>query len=301
MKRYLDEEQKEIEKIRLKLEAMDLKMRVDFLREKTLNSSAIGVSDEKLCDSEVVVSLTSFGKRIFDTYLAVESIMQGTVKPNRIVLWLSREEFEGKTLPRTLELQKERGLEVKYCEDVKSFKKLIPSLRDFPEACIITVDDDAMYEYDLVERLVAAHRECPRAICACRVHKVKLGDNQKPVGYLDWDWCVEEYCVNSNLLFPTGVGGILYPPHSFPQQILDCNTFLSICPHADDVWFYAMRLLNDIPVVQVYTGNPLGYFTELPSRNIGALSSKNTDPVECGNDVQLKAVFEKYNLYEKLL
>lgn len=301
MKRYLDKEQKEIEKIQLKLEAINLKMRVDSLLEKTLNSSARGVSDEKLCDSEVVVSLTSFGKRIFDTYLAIESIMQGTVKPNRIVLWLSREEFEGKALPRTLEMQKARGLEVKYCEDIKSYKKLIPSLQFFPESCIITIDDDAIYEYDLVERLVTTHWENPQSICACRMHKVKLGENYQPVNYLDWEWCVEEYGSTSCLHFPTTGGGTLFPPYCFTKEALDASVFMKICPYADDVWFYAMRLLNDTPVAQVYTSKPQGYFAELPSRNIDALSSKNTDPIECGNDKQLKAVFEKYNLYEKLL
>ena len=297
MKRMLSEQNEELRQIRTLL----MEQRIHAFREKTLMSKEMGISGERLCDNEVVVSLTSFGKRIYDVHLAIESIMQGTVKPNRIVLWLSEEEFKGKPLPRMLEMQKARGLQVEFCEDIRSYKKLIPSLKQFPEDCIITIDDDAIYEYDLVERLVTAHLENPNAVCACRMHKVKLAEDGKPLSYMDWDWCVECYETNSNLLFPTTGGGTLFPSGCLCQEVFNKRVFMELCPYADDVWFYAMRLMSDTPVVQVYTGKPVGYFTELPSMNLEALSKENTDVENCRNDAQIKAVMDKYDLYRFLI
>lgn len=301
MKRILAEEMYRLNRIEAMTEELAPRMRMEYLKDKTMHSAEPGVSGEQFCDKEVVVSLTSFGKRIYQAHLAIESIMQGTVKPNRIVLWLSEEEFKGKPLPRTIELQKDRGLQVEYCEDTRSYNKLVPSLKQYPNACIITIDDDAMYEYDIVERLLDAHRDTPDAVCACRVHKVVLDSNNKPLSYMDWEWCVENMGAYSSLCFPTGVGGVLYPPHCFSDEVTNQRVFMDICPKADDVWFYAMRLMSGTPAKQVYTGNPHGYYINLPSRWIGALSDENTNIASCGNDVQIKAVFEKYNLYEKLL
>jgi hypothetical protein len=76
--------------------------------------------------------------------------------------------------------------------------------------------------------------------------------------------------------------------------------FLKIAPFADDVWFYAMGLLNDTPFVKTYARKPNGDYVELSSTYDDALFAKNTDPNNCQNDVQIKAVFEKYGLYDKL-
>lgn len=295
MKKALQDQYEELMLIRQLL----VEQRCLSLNEKTMHSHESGVTEERLCDHEVVVSLTSFGKRIHDVSFVIESIMQGTVKPNRIVLWLSEEEFKGKPLPKALELQKARGLQVEFCEDIRSYKKLIPSLKMFPEACIITIDDDALYEYDFLERMLEAHRNHPKAVCGTRVHKVRLDNDGRPLSYMDWEWYTTEAGTESPLYFPTGVGGILYPPHCFAQEVFNQEAFMTLAPYADDVWFYAMNLMNNAKYVKVHSRKPNGDFIELPSSYDSALFSQNTDPCNCRNDVQIKAVFEKYSLYEK--
>ena len=163
-KSLLDQAQRKLNRLQSVIDEMVSQNRMDYLRDKTLYSHEFGISEEKCCENELVVSLTTFGKRIYDVYLAIESIMQGTVKPNRIVLWLSEEEFKGKQLPRTLELQKKRGLQVEYCRDIRSYNKLIPTLKSYPDSCVITIDDDAMYEFDVVERLLNSHSNHPIGI-----------------------------------------------------------------------------------------------------------------------------------------
>ena len=292
--------QRKVDSIHAQLDGLQLQWRIESLKAKTLTSDEPGISDKEYCDKEVIVSLTSFGKRIHDVYLAIESIMQGTLKPNRIVLWLGESEFSGKPLPLTLQKQQLRGLEISFCKDIRSYTKLIYSLRSFPESIIITIDDDVIYEYDVLERLLNAHLQHPNSICACRTHQVVLGEDHKPVSYLDWKWEVESNDDANRLLFPTGVGGVLYPPRCFPNEVLNEQAFMTLCPYADDIWFYAMEVLNGTPVVHVFTGRPEGYFYRLLSSGYDSLQKDNIDPTSCRNDSQLKAVFDKYNLYEKL-
>lgn len=276
-----------------------LKIHIERIRQHTLNCHESGVTSEKLCDHEVIVSLTSFGKRIYDAHLAIESIMQGSVKPNRIILWLAEDEFRGKPLPSTLKRQQQRGLEIAFCKDIRSYKKLIYTLQQNPEACIITIDDDLVYEYDIVERLIISHLENPSAICACRMHKMTLDSAGHPLSYLHWEHRIHS-SEPSPLNFSTGGGGTLYPPQSLSDEVSNEDVFTKICPTADDVWFYAMALLQGTAVIKVATRVPDGHPLELPASHIDALNSTNTNPKDCQNDKQIKAVFDYYNLYSKL-
>ena len=273
--------------------------RIEQLRDKTLNCKESGVSNESYSDHEIIVSLTTFSSRIDKVYLAIESIMQGSAKPNRIILWLSEKEYKDKPIPLTLKLQQKRGLEIKYCKDIKSYKKLIPTLTEYPEAAIITIDDDVMYEYDLVERLVNAHIENSKSILACRMHRIVLDHEKKPLGYNDWKYCINDI-TRSPLNFPTGVGGVLFPPHCFTNEIFNSDVFLELCPNADDIWFYAMALLNGTPCNWVKTDCPDGYY-KIIEIYPNSLCYSNTDRQNCGNDIQFKKVFERYNLWGKLV
>lgn len=299
MRQMLHDNALVLESLSVRLREESAQHRADFLREKTMTCRTPGVTDERLCPEELIVSLTSFGERIFDASLAIESIMQGTLLPNRIILWLSEEEFGGRRLPKTLQMQQERGLSIEYCKDIKSYKKLIPSLKAYPDACIITIDDDVMYESDMVERLVFAHMRHPEYICACRMHRMCLDQESKPLSYLRWKHCIDDNVV-SPLNFPTSGGGTLFPPHCFSNEILDEESFTELCPKADDVWLYAMALKQGTSRIQVYTAKPQGYYRELPSSGFAPLSKDNTDPDHCLNDLQLQAVFERYNLYPLL-
>jgi len=273
--------------------------RKSYLQECVMTCSDMGVTNQRLCDEDIIVSLTSYGNRINEVYLAIESIMQGTVKPNRIILWLP-EEMKGISLPSVLQRQRNRGLQIEYCQDVRSYTKLIPTLKKYSDASIITIDDDVMYELDLVENLVRTHIERPNKICANRIHKIKLDDKGYPMSYLEWDMCSSNGS-DSKLNFLTGVGGVLYPPNAFLSEVFNEEVFMNICKYADDVWFYAMLLMNDKDIVKSFTHAENGCdYVEISNPQEHALCSINTDAEHCMNDVQIKAVFDKYNLWHLL-
>lgn len=267
------------------------------LTEQVHHSTERGISSERLCDEEIIVSLTSYGKRIYDVYLAIESIMQGSIKPNRILLWLNEEDFFNKALPQTLQKQVERGLEIRFCKDIKSYTKLIYTLKEFPKACIITIDDDLIYNFDLVENLVAAHKTAPNCIWANRIHEMTYNEDCSLKSYLQWIFTVNHDCSNKKNNFFTGVGGVLYPPDSLHKEVFNEDAFMDICPTADDVWFNAMARLKGTEIRKSFTHSPNGEdFLVNVSLQSEGLCSINNNPNNCQNDKQIKAVFEKYGI-----
>lgn len=269
-----------------------------ILEQNILHSQESGVTDEKYCDHDIIVSLTTYSKRIYDVHLTIESIMEQTMKANRIILWLDYS-FENQPLPKALQLLQKRGLEIEYCKDIRSYKKLIPALKKFPDDAIITIDDDLIYDIDCLEKLIAAYKENPHYIYCNRHHRMLLDKKRKLLSYLQWEW--ESNNTEANIMnFPTTGAGTLFPPHAFDEEVFNESVFLDICKYADDVWFKAMAMKKGTLSKKVYTHNPKGteYFENEMVQDI-ALSRINTQG-EILNDKQIDAVFTKYNLYPLL-
>ena len=274
------------------------KLQLYHMKQTALNCTERGITNEKIADHDVIVSLTTHSKRIYEVFLAIESIMQGTIKPNRIVLCLGDKEFEGKTLPVYLQKQVERGLEILYCKDIRSYTKIIPVLRRNPESIIVTIDDDVIYEPDLLENLLRAYNEHPECVSACRTELIKTDEEGKPLGYMQWGM-KESVDYPSYFNFLTGVGGVLYPPHIMHEEVTNEEVFLKICPTADDIWLHAMCLLNGSKIFKAFTHDAHGVdFIYNVSPHVTNLWASNQ--LHNGNDPQLKAVWEKYDLYKKL-
>lgn len=277
-------------------EYVDLK---DRLRRSALHSTKPGVSEELVSDKPVVVSLTTHGKRIDTVYLSIESLLQQTLCPNHLVLYIGEEEFQAiDQLPSVLQEQTERGLTIRFVRDQRSYTKLLPALRDYPDACIITVDDDLLYPDYLVEQLVKAHQSQPDAIC-CRTALTLsfTPDHQlRPFSTFSYEIPSYEDSISSRYL-PEGFNGVLYPPHSLPEEVFNEAAFMSLSPTADDLWFKAMSLLSDTPILRLHNSIDLwcDIYCEESVQDI-ALSKKNVD--RGGNEVQLKALFDHYNLYQ---
>ncbi len=193
---------------------------------------------------KIIVSLTSFPARINTVSLTIESLLAQTWKADRIVLWLANSQFPKKEqdLPEALLALRERGLEIRWCEDLKSFKKLIPALKAFPNDAIVTVDDDLILEPTWLEELVFSYLKSPDCIHTHRAHEISFVSEQELAHYATWRKEIKpEYDSFNNFL--TGVGGCLYPPNCLHEDISDVEKFQKLCPHGDDIWFWAMAVL----------------------------------------------------------
>jgi len=113
----------------------------------------------------VIISMTSWKKRIGNVAAVIDSIIKNTVKPDKIVLNLSLLEFPNKEqdLPRNLQSYiNNHTIEIIWSErNDKAFKKFIPTMGKYPDAAIICIDDDFIYPKDLIETFINKHKEFP--------------------------------------------------------------------------------------------------------------------------------------------
>jgi hypothetical protein len=228
----------------------------------------------------IVISMTTHGRRI-DTCapLTIASLLQQSVRPDKLILWLAYNDKPSKALKILTRL----GLEIRYCEDLRSYKKIIPSLRKYPDSVIITVDDDVTYPKDWLQKTLDAHQKKPRTILAHRARVVTLNQTmQAPITY--WEWPeMEKNIKNSHLIFPNGIGGVLYPPNCFDDRVLDEELFKKIAPTGDDIWLWAMSELKGVRR-EVIDG---GYYniTDYGLDTVGLWNTINNDELN-GNDTQ---------------
>lgn len=258
-----------------------------------LQSSECGTTNEIYPEGELIISFTSYGNKLHNLYLTIESLLHQTVKPNRIILWLDETKYQAfESIPMALRNQEKRGLEVRLCEDVRSYTKLVPALLNFPDSVIISADDDIIYPIDFVERLYRAYQKDQSKIYFYRGHYVLFDEKGNPKPYLDWVKRGSKGCDIYN--FPTGVSGILYPPHCFHEDITKKDLFLNMCPYADDIWFKVMSMLKGTLCEQIDT--PHFDYKFIPLEIEENSSLQNINVVNGGNDQQIKKVFSYYGI-----
>jgi hypothetical protein len=207
---------------------------------------------------QVVVSMTSFPAAIPYAVRAVQSILNGSVLPDKVILYLTFSQFPNGEIPENLKLLSERNkiFEVRnYDRDIRSYRKLIPALIDFPEAVIVTVDDDVAYHRNMLRDLLELHSQIPDAVLAHRAKRIKPGKPYRRWSKFRWYDFLFKRIHRSFLNLQTGVGGALYPPHSLKAEMMDVELFTKIAPSTDDIWFWAAGVANGFPVIPVPFGH----------------------------------------------
>lgn len=83
---------------------------------------------------QVIVSMTSFPAAISYAERAILSLLEGSVLPDKLVLYLTVSQFGENGVPQSLLELADRNpiFEVRnYDRDIRSYRKLIPALHDF--------------------------------------------------------------------------------------------------------------------------------------------------------------------------
>lgn len=192
----------------------------------------------------IIISLTSYSKRIKHVWRTVFTLLSQSTKPNKVILWLSKEEFSSiSDLPKNLTKLTKHGLEISFCNDLKSHKKYYYSMKYFPQAIVVTVDDDIYYPSYLLENLYKKHSQYPDAVCCNWAHEIMFDDNGNVDAYENWISAVDGHNNKpSKTLFPVGYGGILYPPRSLDEQVYNKNMIFKYALSTDDIWLKVNEL-----------------------------------------------------------
>ena len=205
-----------------------------------------------LKQKKVIVSLTSFPAAITYAKGAIKSILEGSTLPDKLVLYLTFSQFEdSKILSELKTLANNNPLfEIRnYNEDIRSYRKLVPALKDFPNEIIVTIDDDVRYHKNMLRDLLHLHKQIPDAIIANRAKKIKLNAAYRKWKKYRWYHFLFNKLHYSFKNIQTGVGGVLYPPNSLNKEMLNSKIFKEIAPTTDDIWFWAAAVSKGTYVV----------------------------------------------------
>jgi hypothetical protein len=247
----------------------------------------------------LVVSLTSYPKRFRTLALTIKCLLSQTIAADAVILWIA--DADTAALPGNVHALRKAGLTIAHTGDLGSFKKIIPALRRFPNAFIATADDDVYYWPTWLEELVKAHSPAKREILCHRVNRIRLGADGLPLPYGEWEFEYDGFDP-SPLVFPTGVGGVLYPPGHLHRDVFDEPTFRALCPSTDDAWLYWMALRAGSQFRRTELGDPASRgpgsssrmsMTPWPGSQEVSLWRENV-PQGGGNDDQIRNLIDRY-------
>lgn len=239
-----------------------------------------------LGDAPVVVSLTSYGRRIHEVHLVVEAIGRGKERPKRLFLWLDPG-VDLSTLPRQLRRAQRRGLTIRtsphlYGPHTKYFPTTLAmdADPDLAQLDLVTADDDILYARHWLSGLLEIGTDGDRTIICYRAHRIRT---QNGVIRPYRDWARVHRTTPSVLNFATGVMGVLYPA-SFAKRLAEMGpVFMDVCPRADDIWLHATAVREGLSVRQVHS-TAIEFPVILGSQSSSLVAQNAFDG---GNDVQI--------------
>ena len=238
----------------------------------------------------LTVCLTSYPPRFPKLHLTLRCLLTQDLTPQNVVLWIAHED-KYKLPSSVTNLQNEFSyFSIEFCEDLGSYKKLVPALapNKYNNDIIVTADDDCFYPKTWLSNLVDNWSGKNDEIIAYRTHAITFNSDNMPTPYSQWRLCVESP-KESDELFATGCGGILYPPNSLDANTTNSEVFLALCNNADDIWFYWMAKLNNSKICKVPIR--LNMINWSGTDEVG-LASSNVDGGQ--NDDKLKNLIKEY-------
>ncbi len=257
-------------------------------------------------DVRIIVSMTTIPFRIEAAAVVISIMMHQTMKPDEIIINLGDKFFEGVQLPELLLEEEKCGVKINFCHDLYCHTKYFHTIKSHPDDIVITVDDDIIYSETLIEELYASYQKFPNAVSAMRAHLITFDEkNDELAPYNKWKYCCSDYIgIPTHKMLATGVGGVLYPPHAFTDELFNVDALLKVCPKADDLWLKVMEIVNDTPVVVVKRNHQLSFIGD--TQDVG-LCYDNVGNSQ--NDAQLiptmkmyeKACVDGSTLIEKLM
>ena len=257
--------------------------------------------ENMLKQNKVIVSLTSFPAAINYAKGAIKSILEGKTLPDKLVLYLTFSQFKNSKIPPELTtLAKNNPLfEIRnFNEDIRSYRKLIPAIKDFPNEIIVTIDDDVRYHKNMLRDLLHLHKQIPKVIIANRAKKIKLNAPYRQWKKYRWYHFLFNKLHYSFRNIQTGVGGVLYPPNSLNEEMIYSNMFKEIAPTTDDIWFWAAAVAKGTYILPF----PFGRYNKPCGLKKPKNLSLKTVNFKTGKDLNrtaLEKILQKYTIIKQ--
>lgn len=244
---------------------------------------------------KIVVSVTSFPARIDNVWQVIACMLNQSLRPYKIYLWLSREQFPTEdTIPVKLRNMQNHIFQIRLVDgDIRSHKKYYYLTKDRTDELVFLIDDDIYYPTSLLEKVWSAHLTHPDSVICNYGYHMRYDECGKIKSYKEWTVCCEE-SDEDNLFFGSG-GGTLLQLSALHSDLGNLGLALKLAPLADDVWLNAMVRLAGIKVHMLEHGS------FLPIVKAGDIRLTKVNNGGSQNDVQIAAVNNYYgDVFSKL-
>ncbi len=242
-------------------------------------------------EHNVILSLTSFPLRIGKLWMVIESLLRQTVRAEKIIVWLSKEQFlDMNSVPQSILRYNTEGVEVRLVDgDIRSHKKYYYMVNEFPESMFVTLDDDIIYPSHMLEELLEANVKYPHAVIARYAYEMKYEKSGEICSYSEWKRVMKPQKPSSKFFFGSG-GGTLFPIGSLHSDVKNIDLAMRLCPTADDVFLNAQCRRNKTQIAVVDKNVALLNVQYKEDKRLA------TDNVDSGNanDVQIANINAYY-------
>ena len=194
----------------------------------------------------VVVSVTSWEKRIKILPKCLYYFIKNqTVKPDKIIITLSSDEFPNKEqdLPDDLLLLIDAfNIELSWVKKNIYAHKKYEVFKKYYNDYVIIIDDDIYYPNDYIEKLLEYSNLYPESVICYSSNMVTYDEIKH------YDGFVSEPNIKTQLLS----GLSCYPPHTFPLESYSFeNVRDEISPFCDDSWINAWLIKTNTPICSI--------------------------------------------------
>ena len=268
-----------------------------FFRHKKVNKKKVNKKIKSLkidtCFiSDLIISLTSYGDRLSELKYTLYSLVNQSIHAEKIIVNLTEKDFDLLS-PELLAFQN-FNVEFLKTEDYKSYKKLIPTLINYPNKFIVTADDDLYYPKNWLKDIWNEHVAHPNCII-CKLTKTIKFNNNKLCSYNEMTYNKSAKNASFKNFILSG-GGTLFPPNSLYKDVFNIQLFQKLCPYADDIWDWFMAILQGTKIVQ--TKNPyINVCYVNPYREYGISGGKTLTQINVDqnkNDEQFMNMMDYY-------
>lgn len=197
---------------------------------------------DKIVKAKIIVNITTWTKRDWCLYPMLKNLKQQTLRPDKIVLWLSEKEYDKDKLPQSIQ----KCIDEKLLTDVMWVKtntkghKRYDCFKHFNDCYNILLDDDILYKPTFIEELVneaKKHQNCVTVYSSYSVEydgvKITRGQN------------IKEPSHKNNFI----AGRCCFPPYIFPFDAYENeelrNEYVLNC---DESWYRPFFIKHGIKI-----------------------------------------------------
>lgn len=197
---------------------------------------------DKTIKAKTVVNITTWTKRDWCLYPMLKNLKQQTLHPDKIVLWLSEEEYDKDKLPQSIQKCIDENLltDVMWVKKNTKGHKRYDCFKHFNDCYNILLDDDILYRPTFIEELVNEAKKHQNCITVYSSYSVEYDGVKITRGQY-----IKEPSHKNNFI----AGRCCFPPHIFPFEAYENedmrNEYVLNC---DESWYRPFFIKHGIKI-----------------------------------------------------